>query len=128
MGTMTSARDRLVLGIDPSFNRSGWALLDASHHRARLLDAALIVPKGADRPSQLLSIQQQFDGIVEGKEGVSAYFERPGAWQRKGGTRRETVEALSMSRAVMLLVCALRAVAAHDVDVHVVRRAMFGRG
>jgi Holliday junction resolvasome RuvABC endonuclease subunit len=118
---------RYVLGVDPSFNRTGWCLLEQANSRPRMIASGVIVPKGAGRPAQLLSIRQQFEAVLSRWPAAEAYFERPGAWQRKGGTRRETVEAMSMSRAVMLLACAERGVPAYEVDVHVVRRAMLGR-
>jgi Holliday junction resolvasome RuvABC endonuclease subunit len=118
---------RYVLGVDPSFNRTGWCLLEQANSRPRMIASGVIVPKGAGRPTQLLSIKQQFEGVLSRWPAAEAYFERPGAWQRKGGTRRETVEAMSMSRAVMVVTCAERGLPVIEVELHVLRRGMLGR-
>jgi Holliday junction resolvasome RuvABC endonuclease subunit len=118
---------RPVLGVDPSFNRTGWSFIEKAAGGARLIESGVIVPRGAGRPSQLLSIKQQFEAVLFRWPAAEAYFERPGAWQRKGGTRRETIEAMSMSRAVMVLACAERGLAVLEVELHVLRRAMLGR-
>src|SRR3972149_10519244 len=126
MGTETTGRGG-KLGGAPSFNRPGWCLLDADAGGVRLAAAGIRAQKGDGRPEQLLSIAEQFNAVMQASCPSAVYFERPGAWQRRGGTRRETVEALAMSRAVMLLGCAAAGVAAYDADVHVVRQVMFGR-
>ena len=115
-----------ILGVDPSFNRSGWSVVEWSD-RPTVVAAGVISPKGQGRPIQLVSIRDQFDEIVRSLQPDAAFFERPGAWQRKGGTRRETIEVLSMGRAVMLLACAVRDLPAYEVEVHLIRKAMFGR-
>jgi Holliday junction resolvasome RuvABC endonuclease subunit len=118
---------RCVLGVDPSFNRTGWCVLEQASSRPRMVASGVIVPRGDGRSTQLLSIKQQFEGVLARWPAAEAYFERPGAWQRKGGTRRETVEAMSMSRAVMVLACAERGLPVIEVELHVLRRAMLGR-
>jgi len=115
---------RKILGVDPSFNRTGWAVLS---NLGQLEQCGVIAPKGADRSQQLLSIWSQFSEVLDQNAPQIVYIERPGTWQRKGGTRRETLEVLSMSRGAMLLACASRAIPLTDVEVHVARLAMCGR-
>jgi len=52
MGTETTGRVA-ILGVDPSFNRTGWCLLDADAGGVRLAAAGIIAPKGDGRPEQL---------------------------------------------------------------------------
>lgn len=116
-----------ILGVDPSFNRTGWAAVTKSGLAAELKQYGIIAPRATERGQQLLSIWTQFREVLDSCAPDAAYFERPGAWQRKGGTRRETLEVLSMSRAAMLLACASSSVPVFEVEVHLVRLAMCGR-
>lgn len=117
----------IILGVDPSFNRSGWAALDANAGDARLVGCGVIVPKGNDRALRLFSISEQFETVLQSWCPAEVFLERPGAWQRKGGTRRETIEVLAMGRAAMLLACVRHVIPVMQVDVHVVRQAILGR-
>ena len=116
-----------VIGVDPSFNRTGWCVLTTRGGMPRVETVGTIVPKGEDRTEKLLSIYRQFQAVMEQWQPKAVYLERPGAWQRKGGTRRETVEVLAMGRAALLLVCAQRNIRVTEVDVHAVRLHIFGR-
>jgi len=117
--------DRLVLGVDPSFNRTGWALMEP--RSATLLAYGVIAPRGGDRAANLFHIQWQFKRVLQTWLPGAAYFERPGTWQRRGGTRRETLEVMAMARGVMLAACAELAVPAFEIDFQVARRALLGR-
>lgn len=116
-----------VLGVDPSFNRTGWAVLRTSGEGSLLEATGIIAPRPGERGERLLTIWKEFGLILDRCQPVAVYLERPGTWQRAGGTRRETIEMLSMSRALMIVACADRCVPVHEVEVHVVRRAVFGR-
>jgi crossover junction endodeoxyribonuclease RuvC len=118
-----------VLGVDPSFNRSGWAILTRDGCGLSSPAACgVIIPRGSSRSERLLSIQRQFEQAVTRWRPAVAYFERPGSWQRKGGSRPETVEAMGMARGVMLTACAAQGVPAFEVDFRTVRRALLGHG
>ena len=116
-----------TLGVDPSFNRTGWALLAGTLHQPSLVACSAIIPRGSGRGERLLSIGRQFEGVLRSLRPAVAWFERPGAWQRRGGSRRETVEAMAMARGVMLAACAELGVEAVEVDVQAARRALLGR-
>lgn len=79
------------------------------------------------RPVEILSIKHQFDEVLRGQPPHEAWFERPGGWQRRGGTQTESVELLAMSRAAMLIACAEPGVEPHEVYVHQVRLKICGR-
>ncbi len=130
---MPSARPRCAdgarfLGVDPSFNRTGWAILARDGCALSSLTACgIIIPRGSSRSERLLSIQRQFEQAVMRWRPAVAYFERPGSWQRRGGSRRETVEAMGMARGVMLAACAELEVPVFEVDFHTVRQVLLGR-
>jgi Holliday junction resolvasome RuvABC endonuclease subunit len=122
-----SAEDAATLGVDPSFNRTGWALLVGAPHSPSLVACGVIIPRGSSRGERLLSVRRQFEGVLRSLRPALAYFERPGSWQRRGGSRRETVEAMAMARGVMLAACAEIGVVAVEVDFQAVRRSLLGR-
>ena len=120
--------DGPLLGVDPSFNRSGWAILTRDGCGLSSLAACgVIIPRGSSRSERLLSIQRQFEQALMRWHPAVACFERPGSWQRKGGSRRETVEAMAMARGVMLAACAELEVPVFEVDFHTVRQVLLGR-
>ena len=122
-----SAEDAATLGVDPSFNRTGWALLVGAPHSPSLVACGAIIPRGSSRGERLLSIGQQLKEALRSLRPAVAWFERPGNWQRRGGSRRETVEAMAMARGVMLAACAEQGVEAVEVDFQAARRALLGR-
>jgi len=114
--------------VDPSFNRSGWAILTRDGCGLSSLAACgVIIPRGSDRSERLLSIQRQFEQALMRWRPAVAFFERPGSWQRKRGSRRETVEAMGMARGVMLAACAELEVPVFEIDFHTVRQTLLGR-
>ena len=120
---------RLTLGVDPSFNRTGWAVL--THEDGSTLSmvaCGIVTPSGQSRGQRLESIQRQFSDVLARWTPREAYFERPGNWQRREGSRRETIEVMAMARGVMLATCAEKRVPAWEIDFHTVRRALLGRG
>ena len=121
------AEGAATLGVDPSFNRTGWALLVGARRPPSLVACGVIIPRGSSRGERLLSIRRQFEGVLRSLRPALAWFERPGSWQRRGGSRRETVEAMAMARGVMLAACAELGVEVVEVDFQAVRRALLGR-
>jgi len=124
---LSTADGAATLGVDPSFNRTGWALLAGGHHPPLLIAWGVIIPRGHGRGERLLNIRRQFEGVLRSLRPALAYFERPGSWQRRGGSRRETVEVMAMCRGVMLAACAELGVEAIEVDFQAARRALLGR-
>jgi len=119
--------DQLILGVDPSFNRTGWARIAFARGRPALLGYGIVVPVGSDRGQKLLSIQRQFRQVLHQQMAGAVYLERSGCWQRRGGTRREAVEAMAMARGVMLAACADSGVRACEIDFYRVRLTLLGR-
>jgi crossover junction endodeoxyribonuclease RuvC len=124
---MTMEGCRRILGVDPAFNRSGWAVLTRTGSSTSLNASGAIVPRGTAKGERIRAIFEDFDAVVQWWQPEAVYLERPGAWQRRGGTRRETLEVLAMSRGVMLLACANRQMPAYDVDITIVRKSVVGR-
>jgi len=122
-----SSGSAAILGVDPSFNRTGWALLAEGRDPPSLVAWGVIIPRGSSRGERLLSIGRQFKGVLRNLRPAVTWFERPGSWQRRGGSRRETVEAMAMARGVMLAACAELEVEAVEVDFQAARRALLGR-
>jgi len=122
-----SPANAAALGVDPSFNRTGWALLAGASRPPSLVACGVIIPKGSSRGERVLSIGRQFEGVLRNRRPSVAWFERPGAWQRRGGSRRETVEAMAMARGIMLAACAELGVEAIEIDFQAARQALLGR-
>ncbi len=76
------------------------------------------------RGDRLVEISHRFDEVLTRYRPPEAYFEAPGAWQRRGGIRRETLEAMGMARGVMLAACARLSVPATEVNFHTVRLSL----
>jgi len=112
-----------VLGVDPSFNRTGWALLSAT---GELLRSGIVRPKGNERPEQLLSIQRQFGMLLRAHRPDAVYLEEPGVWRRRGGSRVETIAVMAMARGVILAACAEVDVVATEVHFRKARQAVTG--
>jgi Holliday junction resolvasome RuvABC endonuclease subunit len=124
---MTMEERQRILGVDPAFNRSGWAVLSRTESGVCLAAHGAIIARGKARAERIHAIFKEFDDVVRLWQPEAVYLERPGVWQRRGGTRRETLEVLAMSRGVMLLACANREVPAHDIDINTIRRTVVGR-
>lgn len=121
--------DRLTLGVDPSFNRTGWVLLTREGgSMPSMVACGIITPSGHSRGQRLESIQRQFLNVLARWTPREVYLERPGNWQRREGSRRETIEVMAMARGVMLAACAEKRVPAREVGFRTVRRALLGRG
>jgi Holliday junction resolvasome RuvABC endonuclease subunit len=119
----------VVLGVDPAFNRTGWAALSlAQTQKVDVVATGVIQPAGGSRAVRLLDIRAQFRPVLLSLEPDSVVMEEPGSWQRLGGTRRETVELLAMARAVMLVECAERGIPVHAITFRTIRAAVMGRG
>ena len=57
-----TAAERIILGIDPGLNTTGYGVLDISTGRAKLLEAGVIRSAGRTLPSRVKDI---YDGVVE---------------------------------------------------------------
>jgi Holliday junction resolvasome RuvABC endonuclease subunit len=117
----------VLVGVDPSFNRTGWAVVSLRGRRPVLVACGAISPAGKTRSESLWYIQCQFRRVLEECGASVACFERPGTWQRRGGTRREALEMMAMARGVMLVACAEAGVRAFEVDFYRVRLALLAR-
>ena len=117
----------VLLGVDPSFNRTGWAVVSLRGRRPVLVAYGIISPAGKTRGESLRYIQRQFRQVLEECGAGVAYLERPGTWQRRGGTRAAAVETMAMARAVLLVACADSGVVAHEIDFYRVRVTLLGR-
>ena len=64
-GGSVMTTDRLTLGVDPSFNRTGWALLSREEGSIPSMVArGIITPSGISRSQRLATIQQQFKEVL----------------------------------------------------------------
>jgi Holliday junction resolvasome RuvABC endonuclease subunit len=116
-----------LMGVDPSFNRTGWALLvRACRGKVVLAGFGIVVPRGNSRAQRLLSIQKAFQAVLAKCRPSRVVFEQPGKWMRRVGSSRWSVEAMAMARGVMLAACAELGVEAVEVDFQVARRALLG--
>jgi len=128
MAPPPSAGGAGTLGVDPSFNRTGWALLARDFTgRVSLLACGAVVPTGNGRAQRLLSIQRAFRAVLVKCRPSEVVFEQPGKWMRRVGSSRWSVEAMAMARGVMLAACAELGVEAVEVDFQAARRALLGR-
>ena len=116
-------QESMVLGVDPSLNRTGLALLNT---RRELVASGVVKPREGPRCERLAQIQSQINDVLTRWIPTVAYFESPGAWQRKGGLRQETIEAMGMARGVMLAACAVHGVPVEEVNFRSVRSALIG--
>jgi len=120
--------ERRPMGVDPSFRRTGWAVLNCDcRGQPGLVASGSIVPRGSSRGEGLLSIQSQLQAIVQAWRPTSVIFEQPGKWMRRVGCSRESVEVMAMARGVMLAACAAMGIPAFEVDFQVVRLAFVGQ-
>jgi Holliday junction resolvasome RuvABC endonuclease subunit len=117
-----------LIGVDPSFRRTGWAVVAVDQCEWPALAASgAILPAGKGRGEGLLSIQRQFRAVLEEFRPSAAVFEQPGKWMRRVGSSRWSVEAMAMARGVMLAACAELQVEAREVDFQAARGALLGR-
>jgi len=125
---MRSTDARRVLGIDPSLNRTGWAVIEQPLS-AGLTQVAggVLAPRPGSRAERLLEIKHGLEYVLDQHKPQEAYIESPGAWQRRGGTRRETLEVLGMARGVMLTACAEARINPIEAHFTTVRSALLGR-
>lgn len=117
---------RRILGVDPALHRTGWAALDGGHD-VSVVASGVIAVGDWDRGRQLSVIYGEFRQVIERTHPDAVCLEKPGTWQRRSGTRGETVEALAMSRGVMLLACMETGVCFSEVDFREVRRCLLGK-
>jgi Holliday junction resolvasome RuvABC endonuclease subunit len=120
-------KNNVILGVDPSFNRTGWAAVSLRDGQPVLIACGVISPAGESRGEGLRHIQCRFRQVLKDTGAGGAYLERPGTWQRRGGTRREALETMEMARGVMLVACADASVRAFEVDFYRVRLTLLGR-
>ena len=121
-------RQRNVLGVDPAFRRTGWALLRLDEAESpTLLASGFIVPNGNTLPEKLRSIEAQFTKVLQARKPYLVLFEKPGIWMRRAGSSRHSVEMMAMARGVMLCACAKIGVPSHEIDFHTVRLVLLGR-
>ena len=119
---------RRLMGVDPSFRRTGWALLARdSRCGVELVAFGAVVPAGNSRAQRLLSIQRAFQAVLAKYRPSEAVFETPGKWMRREGSSRASIELMAMARGVMLAACAELQVEALEVDFQAARGALLGR-
>lgn len=116
-----------LMGVDPSYRRTGWAVTRYDCGRRQLAASGTISPVGAGRGQCLVSLHRQFEGVLEKQRPSIVTIEQPGLWMRRG-TNRNTVEVMAMARGVFLLACAEHATPAYEVGFQEVRRVLLGNG
>jgi Holliday junction resolvasome RuvABC endonuclease subunit len=118
-----------VIGIDPAFRRTGWALLERSHGGSTSLvqHGTIVAPRESERAHALLSIQLALVEVMTTWEPDQAVFELPGRWMHRIGSSRASIETMAMSRGVMLAACCSVGVSVQEADFHTVRTALLGR-
>jgi len=95
------------LGVDPGSAATGWALLEASGSRARLVECGVVRPRGDGRAERLADLARRLDAIVVRLKPDAAAVE-------SAFTARNPRSALSLaeSRGVVLSV-----LGGHGLDV-----------
>jgi Holliday junction resolvasome RuvABC endonuclease subunit len=122
MGMITNT----VMGVDPAYRRSGWAVLDGTGERPSLIDRGTIAPTGKDVASGLLSIGHELRSVVERWTPELVVLEQPGYWIFRADSNRRSIELTTMVRGVMVAVCASCETAVCAVDFQEARCAIFG--
>lgn len=116
-----------VLGVDPAFRRSGWALLAGRATPPNVALCGVIGAQGLTIDEGLSKIDRDFRGVLERCQPEIAWFERPGRWVHSRSSSRWSIELLAMARGMMLKTCAAAGVPVEQVDVGRVRQFLVGR-
>jgi len=115
-----------VMGVDPSFRRTGWALLTATPQASLKLESwGVIEPKGQGRAEELISIADQFSHVLRLHNPLVACFELPGLWMN-GRISRRSVETMAQARGALLMACGREGVSVAEVEFHRVRSVLLG--
>ena len=92
-----------------------------------LVASGVIAPPRRKPAGRLRHVYDRFAATLDEWLPSMVLLERPGYWRRRGGSRGETLEALAMARACMLLAWFLRNIPALEIEVTVIRRTTMGR-
>jgi Holliday junction resolvasome RuvABC endonuclease subunit/integrase len=118
-----------VMGVDPAYWRTGWAILDrASDGKPFLAASGTFVPPPGKRAQGLLNVERQLHDVLQQHKPAAVYVEKPGRWVHRSGTSRETVELMAMARGSIIKVCEELGIPAFQIDFQRVRLALLGRG
>jgi Holliday junction resolvasome RuvABC endonuclease subunit len=119
----------IILGIDPSFWRTGWvAVRQGGSGRPDLLGCGVVSPpKAAARARNLHWIQVELLRVLDVWRPSLAVLELPGEWMHRSGSRRHSVEMMAMARGVMVAACASRDVEVCEVQFQRVRQILLGK-
>lgn len=121
------AEARRILGVDPAYRRTGWAVVRCIGENVEVEAAGTIDTKRKPRAESLLQIDREFREIVRRTKPDRVLLEAAGRWVHKRSSSRHTIEVLAMARAIMFRVCASEGATADKVDVGQVRQFLTGR-
>lgn len=117
----------IVMGVDPAYRTTGWAVLRHREKLPSLMASGTIPASGKTVPRALLSIGNEFRSVVEQWSPRLVVLEQPGRWMFRRDSNRRSIELMAMVRGIMLAVCASRNVTALTVDFQEARARVFGK-
>jgi len=89
-----------VLGVDPGSAATGWAVIESSGSRARMVECGVVRPRGDDRAKRLADLARRLDEVVVRLAPDTAAVE-------SAFTARNPRSALSLAEARGVVLCVL---------------------
>jgi crossover junction endodeoxyribonuclease RuvC len=91
---------RRVLGVDPGSSATGWAVIESSGSRARMVEYGVVRPRGEGRAERLADLARRLDEVVVRLAPDAAAVE-------SAFTARNPRSALSLAEARGVVLCVL---------------------
>lgn len=112
-----------VLGVDPGSAATGWAVVEGSGTRHRLVDSGVIRTRGADRAERLADLLRRLAAVVEQSAPDAAAVETPFS-----GRNPRSALALAEARGVVLAVLGGAGIPVEPYPPAAVKAAVVGTG
>ncbi len=89
-----------MLGVDPGSSATGWAVIESSGSRARMVECGVVRPRGGGRAERLADLARRLDEVVVRLAPDAAAVE-------SAFTARNPRSALSLAEARGVVLCVL---------------------
>jgi crossover junction endodeoxyribonuclease RuvC len=114
---------RRILGVDPGTRVAGWALVETSGNRSRLVACDVLRLRTEDMPTRLKHLADGLRGVIEAQRPTAVAVET-----QFFGKNASSALTVGMARGVALLVAAESGIAIHEYTPATVKKAVVGNG
>jgi len=123
VATRPGTLPRRVLGVDPGSSATGWAVIESSGSRARMVECGVVRPRGEGRAERLADLARRLDEVVVRLAPDAAAVE-------SAFTARNPRSALSLAEARGVVLCVLggRGLAVSSYSPAQVKSSVVGTG